>query len=100
MCRFIYDHKCLPKNLFLNFFKSCAFVEFGNQEAYQQALNQKEIDVPNFGHVVVEERKSKYHNDPRRYEYHRNSYNSHNGINSQRASRNARNMSTRPPAKS
>lgn len=98
MCRFIYDHKCLPKNLFLNFFKSCAFVEFGNQEAYQQALNQKEIDVPNFGHVVVEERKAKYH-DSRRYEYHRNSY-SHNGINSQRASRNARNMSTRPPAKS
>jgi len=82
--------------------KSCAFVEFGTQEAYQQALTKKQIEIPNIGIVTVEERKQK--NDDvgrsqgRHYGYRYN--NPHNGINSQRGNRSGRNMASRPPAKS
>ncbi|CAB4424731.1 unnamed protein product [Rhizophagus irregularis] len=48
------------KNLDVVMAKSCAFVEFETEEAYQQALMRKEIDIPNLGTVIVEERKSKY----------------------------------------
>src|ERR1051325_7166932 len=51
---FIFIKFCSIKN-----FKSCAFVEFSNQEAYQQALTKKQIEIPNLGSVTVEERKPK-----------------------------------------
>jgi hypothetical protein len=46
-------------------FKSCAFVEFATNEAYQQALTQKVIDIHDLGTVTVEERKPK--NNRNRY---------------------------------
>ena len=47
---------------FINYFKSCAFVEFYTKEAYQQALMQKSIEIPGLGIVTVEERKQKNRN--------------------------------------
>ncbi|GBC08882.1 hypothetical protein RclHR1_08450010 [Rhizophagus clarus] len=89
----------LVKNVDVVLSKSCAFVEFGSQEAYQQTLSQKEIDVPGYNMpVVVEERKPKgYFEQGRRYDNHHRSY---NGINSQRANRGGRNTAARPPGKS
>ncbi|RIA88345.1 hypothetical protein C1645_739451 [Glomus cerebriforme] len=86
--------------------KSCAFVEFCNQDSYQQALREKHIDIPDLGTVSVEERKPKDRHDRHdggrhdggRFNY-RSYNNPHNGINSQRG-RGGRSMNTRPPAKS
>jgi len=50
--------------------KSCAFVEFGTKEAYQQALMQKTIEIPGLGTVTVEERKQKENKkNQNRYRY-------------------------------
>ncbi|CAI2178412.1 4340_t:CDS:2 [Funneliformis geosporum] len=74
--------------------KSCAFVEFDSQRSYQQALNKKVINVPNFGNVTVEERRHPREEGRNRNYYPRNNYNSPhnphngNGINSQRGSGN------------
>ncbi|RIA93575.1 hypothetical protein C1645_762106 [Glomus cerebriforme] len=42
--------------------KSCAFVEFFTKEAYEQALMQKMISVPDLGTVTIEERRPKDRN--------------------------------------
>ncbi|GBC01546.1 hypothetical protein RclHR1_04220014 [Rhizophagus clarus] len=57
------------KNLDVVLSKSCAFVEFETKKAYQQALMQKEIDIPNLGTVIVEERKPKNNNQNYRNRY-------------------------------
>jgi hypothetical protein len=41
-------------------------VEFETKEAYQQALMQREIVIPNLGTVYVEERKIKQNNNKAR----------------------------------
>ncbi|CAG8623792.1 13007_t:CDS:2, partial [Racocetra fulgida] len=57
------------KNLDVVPAKSCAFVEFYSQDAYQQALYQRQISVPGFGNqtVVVEERRERRKDDNNRY---------------------------------
>ena len=79
-------------------------MEFGTQEAYQQALTKKQIEIPNIGFVTVEERKQKnedVRSQGRHYNNYRYNNNPHNGINSQRGSRGGRhNVASRPSAKS
>ncbi|CAG8499051.1 1005_t:CDS:2, partial [Cetraspora pellucida] len=57
------------KNLDVVPVKSCAFVEFYSQDAYQQALQQRHISVPGFGNetVIVEERRERRKDDNSRY---------------------------------
>ncbi|CAG8538800.1 10693_t:CDS:2, partial [Cetraspora pellucida] len=57
------------KNLDVVPVKSCAFVEFYSQDAYQQALQQRHISVPGFGNetVIVEERRERRKDDNNRY---------------------------------
>ncbi|CAG8726469.1 1523_t:CDS:2, partial [Racocetra persica] len=108
------DHEALW-NAFSNFGPSCAFVEFQSQDAYQRALQQRQISVPGFGNetVVVEERQERRKDDNNRYRSNRQSYdnhqrnygqaphNTHNGMNSQRGGRGGdRRNVPRPPAKS
>ncbi|CAG8712059.1 19546_t:CDS:2, partial [Racocetra fulgida] len=102
------------KNLDVVPAKSCAFVEFQSQDAYQRALQQRQISVPGFGNetVVVEERQERRKDDNTRYRnrqsydnYQRNygqaPHNTHNGMNSQRGGRGGdRRNVPRPPAKS
>ncbi|CAG8684279.1 3943_t:CDS:2 [Cetraspora pellucida] len=102
------------KNLDVVPAKSCAFVEFHSQDAYQRALQQRQISVPGFGNetVVVEERQERRKDDNTRYRnrqsydnYQRNygqaPHNTHNGMNSQRGGRGGdRRNVPRPPAKS
>ncbi|CAG8515244.1 10555_t:CDS:2 [Acaulospora morrowiae] len=93
------------KSLDLVHAKSCAFVEFSSQEAYQKALSMKTIQIPGFANVIVEER-HKNDNRPRHrsnYDNHyQRNFNPHNGMNTQRGGRGGdrRNTFPRPPAKS
>ncbi|CAG8758307.1 28305_t:CDS:2 [Dentiscutata erythropus] len=102
------------KNLDVVPAKSCAFVEFQTQDAYQRALQQRQIPVPGFGNetVIVEERQERRKDDNSRYRgrqsydnYQRNygqaPHNAHNGMNSQRGGRGGdRRNVPRLPAKS